>query len=144
MADGTPPHLIELLKIATEAWASMNATCSQAFSIFAAGNAVLVEAAVDATGRKLTVVLAGGVVAAVIWGALQLRLLGHLEMHEERVRLLEEQAKIPPELSISTRNKAAHRRIQSLSPFSAREVMRGAIGIGFVAWTVALVWHLAK
>jgi len=144
MADDNSPKYVELMKIATDAFVAVNATCWQAFSIFAAGNAVLVEAGVDASGKKLTIVLATGAVGAVIWGALQLRLLGHLEMHEARIKLLEERGKIPPELSISTRNTAAHRRIHSLCPIPARDVMRGAISIAFVAWTVALIWHLAQ
>jgi hypothetical protein len=144
MADDTPPNYVELLKIATEAWAAISSVCWQAFSIFAGGNAVLVEAAVDATGKKLTVVLASGAIGSVVWAALQLRLLGNLEMHDERIKLLEEQAKIPPELSISTRNTSAHRRIRSWCPVPARDVVRLAIGVGFFAWTIALVWHLAQ
>jgi hypothetical protein len=120
--------------------AENNSTGWTIFSIFGAGQAVLINAFGDASMR--IGIAAAGMLTAVIWASLQFRHLAYLALFDEVIERLEEALGIPEELSVTNRNRFGRAKVNEAFPFSSRTTLKAGPSIAALGWLLAFVYAL--
>jgi len=140
---GLQETLERQLEIVSAARAGENGTCWIIFSIFAAAEAVLVDAFSSSDpGRPMMIVCIIGIASAVAWWCALHRALGHLAVHEELILKLENELKVPPDFSISRERNP--RLYGKLTGFRARTVMKVSAAAVTAAWLFMFLWTAAN
>jgi hypothetical protein len=131
------------LEIVSAARVGEDGTCRTIFSIFAAAEAVLIDAFFSSDpGRSMMIVCVIGIASSVAFWCLLHRALGHLAIHEELILKLENALKVPPEFSISRdRNPRLYGK---LTGFRARSVMRVSAALVSGAWLLLFLWTVVN
>ncbi len=122
--------------------AENNSTGWTIFSIFGAGQAVLINAFASDDHQMRLIVAVAGVVAALIWAALQFRHLAYLTLFDEVIDTLEVRLNIPAEYSVGSRNVTGRAKVEDAFPFSSRTTLKSGPTFAVVGWLAAVLYAL--